>query len=117
MGIARDHEDSDERHGYVPKLILAGRLTGTLDGRPVVIEAGASGLLVRFSDFRTAWAARKSTDALLPAFGWLRKHGVPLHLRIAGWLTLALLPDTSAVAKIMVPGLGRVRQSRADKEC
>lgn len=108
MGTARDHENPNEGHGYVPKLMLAGRLTGTLNGRPVVIEANESGLLLSFAAFRTAWTARKSAVSVLPALRWLRYAQVPLRLRVAGLLSVELLPNTSAVAKFFAPGFCRL---------
>lgn len=106
MGAARDHENPDE--GYVPKLILAGRLTGTLDGRPVVIEAGKSGLLVSVSGIQAAWAARRSVQSLLPVLRTLKRFRVPLRLRIAGIVSVELLPNTSALAKLFSPVLSRL---------
>lgn len=105
MGSARDHQDPDEGYGYVPKLIVAGRLTGTLDGRPVVIEAGESGLLVSFSALRTAWTARKMLPSVLPALRCLRDLNVPLRLRVAGLVSVELIPNPSVLAKFIAPGL------------
>ncbi len=108
MGAAWDDENPDERHGYVPKLILAGRLTGTLDGRPVVIEAGESGLLFSMSSFQAAWAARRTVAALLPVLQTLRKLKVPLRLRIAGIVSVELLPNTNTLAKLFSPVLSQL---------
>jgi hypothetical protein len=47
--------------------MVAGRLAGSVDGRPVVIDADESGFVVSFAMIRTAWAARRSVAALLPA--------------------------------------------------
>lgn len=99
MGAARDHENPNERHGCLPKLILTGRLTGTLAGRPVVIEAGESGLLVSMSAFRTAWAARRTIGTLLPLLETLERFHVPLRLRIAGIVSLELLPRMSPLVR------------------
>lgn len=108
MGAARDHENPDERHGYVPKLILAGRLTGTLNGRPVVIEAGESGLLLSMSALQSAWAARRTVEPLLPVLQTLKRFQVPLRLRIAGIVSVELLPNASALAKLFSPALSRL---------
>ena len=108
MGAARNDENPDERHGYGPKLILAGRLTGTLDGRPVVIEADDSGLLVSMSSLKTAWAARRTIGPLLPLLKTLKLLRIPLALRLAGVFSVALLPNTSTVAKLISPPLSRL---------
>jgi len=108
VGAARSHENPYEGHRYFPKLILAGRLTGTLDGRPVVIEAGESGLLVSASAFRTAWAARRTVGPLVPLLQTLKRLNVPLRMRIAGIVSVELLPNTSTLAKLVAPALGRL---------
>ena len=105
MGAAWNDENPDEGHGYVPKLIVAGRLTGTVDGRPVVIDADDSGLVVTAVTLRTAWASSRSVGSLLPVLGILKRHGIPLRLSIAGLVTLEVLPRPSALARIFVPRL------------
>ena len=108
MGAARNHENQDKGHGYVPKLILAGRLTGTLDGRPVVISADESGLVVAAGSFRTVWESRRSVGSLLPVLCMLKRHGVPLRLSIAGLVTVELLPKPNVLARIFAPSLSYV---------
>ena len=109
MGAARDLENPDEGHGHIPKLILAGRLTGSLDGRPVVIEADESGLLLNVPAFRTAWTARRTVRSLLGVLQTLKRYNVPLRLRVAGLVTVELLPRPSTLATIVVPVLGELR--------
>ena len=106
MGAARDDENPDK--GYAPKLILAGRLTGTLDGRPVVIEAGESGLLLSTPSVRSAWAARRTVGPLLPVLRTLKQFEVPLRLRVAGIVSVELLPNTSTLAKLFSPVLSQL---------
>lgn len=108
MGSARNHENSNEGHGCVPKLTLAGRLTGSLDGRPVVIDADDSGLLVTIPAFQTAWTARRMLGSLMPLLQTLKLSRVPLRLRVAGIISVELLPYTSVVAKLLAPGLNRL---------
>lgn len=108
MGAARDHQNPDERHGYVPKLILAGRLTGTLAGRPVVIQADDSGLVLSVAAFRTAWTAWRTVEPLLPILQTLRRCNVPLRVHVAGLFSFELLPKASGVLKLLVPALHRL---------
>lgn len=105
MGVARYAQDSHTGHGFVPKLIVAGRLTGTLDGRPVVIDADESGFVVSFAMIRTAWAARRSVAALLPALAVAKSHGVPVRLNVAGLVSLGVLPVPSTLVRIIAPRL------------
>jgi hypothetical protein len=88
--------------------MLAGRLTGTLDGRPVVIEAGESGILLTVSSFRTAWAARRTVGSLFAVLKMLKRSGVPLRLGVAGLVTVEVLPRPGALARIFAPSLSRL---------
>ena len=108
MGAERDPENPHEGYRYVPKLILAGRLTGTLDGRPVVIEAGESGLLVSFPAFQSAWAARRISGSMIPALQMLKRFDIPLSLRVAELVTFELLPRPSGVIRFLAPALARL---------
>jgi hypothetical protein len=89
--------------------MLAGRLTGTLDGRPVVIDADDSGLLVSMPSLGSAWAARRSVGSLLPVLKALERGGVRLRTRIAGLVTVDLLPQPSGLARLFIPELARLR--------
>lgn len=105
MGVARHSQDPHSGHGFVPKLILAGRLTGTLDGRPVVIDADDSGLAVSFAMLRTAWTAWRSAASLLPVLAIAKHHGVPVRLNIVGLVSLEVLPVPSMLLRMVAPGL------------
>lgn len=108
MGAAWSHENPDAGYGYVPKLTLAGRLTATWDGRPVVIEADESGVRLAVPAMRTVWAARRFAGSLTPVFRTFRRFGVPMRLHVAGIFTLDLLPKPSAVARLVIPALSRL---------
>lgn len=105
MGAARNHQDPDERRRFLPKLIMAGRLAATVDGRPVVIEADDAGIKLAVRGVRAAWAARKSVAALLSVLRVLKFAGVPVKFELAGIVTFEVLPQPSVVARILVPGL------------
>lgn len=105
MGAAWNSENPHEGHGHFPKLIMAGRLTGTLDGRPVVIDANGSGLVVTFTSLWTAWSSTRSIGSLLPVLGMLKQHRIPLRLSVAGLGAVEVLPRPSALARILAPRL------------
>jgi hypothetical protein len=88
--------------------MMAGRLTGTLDGCPVVIEADVRGLTLVAATLRAAWAARSMLDAVLPALRVLKTLGIPLRVSVAGMVTVAVLPRPSLLARIAAPGLARL---------
>ena len=108
MGAAWSHENPHAGHGYVPKLILAGRLTAAWDGRPVVIQADESGVRLAVPAFQTAWAARRFAGSLAPVFRTFRRFEVPTRLHVAGIFTLDLLPKPSALARLLLPGLSQL---------
>ena len=107
MGSARDHEDPHAGHGYVPKLILAGRLAGTLDGRPVVISADETGLLLDISTLYSAWQLRKFSVAVLPVLEWLNALHIPLTVRVAGTVSVPLLPKSGLLVRFFAPSLAK----------
>ena len=86
-------------------MILAGRLSGTLDGRPVVIEADESGITLSVAKFRTAWNLRSYGNAFSPVFEILKGHGLSVRLKIADIVALEVLPRPSAVVQMFVPAL------------
>ena len=108
MGAPWHDEDSDERRRNAPKLILAGRLAGSVDGHPVVIDADDAGLLVTAVTFRTAWSMRILAETLFPLLITLRNAGVPLRLDVAGLVVVNLLPTPSLLARVIAPGLVRI---------
>ena len=108
MGSAWRAKDPHAGHGNAPKLILAGRLVGALNGRPVVIDADGSGLAVAFASFRQAWPSRRSLKSLLPILGVLKRHGIAVRVKIKGLVSLELLPKPSNLARFFVPGLSHL---------
>ena len=105
MDFAWHVENPDAGHGYVPKLIMAGRLTGTLDGRPVVISANDAGLTLDLSTLRSAWKLRKFDSVALPALQYLKAAKIPLTLRLAGILSVPVLPKAGLLVRLFAPTL------------
>jgi len=89
--------------------MLAGRLTGTVDGCPVVIEANDAGLLVTAASFRAARSMARLGNALFPSLVALRHAGVPLRFAVAGFVAVNVLPSPSILARFFVPELARLR--------
>jgi hypothetical protein len=46
MGSERDDEDPHRERGSTPKLRLAGRIDGVIDGRPVILVAERQDLVL-----------------------------------------------------------------------
>ena len=102
-----------ERHGFFPKLILAGRLTGTLDGRPVVISAAEQTISIHLASLRSAWGLRKYARTLLSSVGpglrFLADAGLRVEGRVGAWPAVELLPSPGLLTALFVPGLPRGR--------
>ena len=107
MDPARHAEDPDKGYRQSPKLILAGRLTGTLDGRPVVISADDTGLTLDLSSLRSVWTLRKFGSVVLPFVQFLNAAHVPLRLRLLGGVSVPVLPKAGLLVRLFVPELGR----------
>ncbi len=105
MGSARDDKDSHAGHRYVPKLILAGRLAGTLDGRPVVISADDAGVTLDLSNLRSVWTLRYYGSVVLPLLQLLKASQIPLTIRVAGAVSVPLLPKAGLLVRLFAPAL------------
>lgn len=110
MGVARDDQDPDKGYGRLPKLIVAGRLTGTLNGRPVVIEADDRGLLIRLSSIRSAWVVRRTAQACDWLWEWLARSRIGVRLSIAGLMTVEIAPSPSGLVRLFLSGLEKRRE-------
>jgi hypothetical protein len=87
--------------------MVAGRLTGSLDGRPVVIDADGSGLVLTIATVQSLWGMRRIAGSVGPLLGLLKHHGIPVRMRVAGLVSVEVLPRPSALVRIFVPSLMR----------
>jgi hypothetical protein len=85
------HDEDPHPRDLLPKLILAGRLTGTLDGLPVSIDASDTGILASLGGLGCLVPLLRSASQVRPLLGQLAAAGIPLTVRLAG-LTLPVLP-------------------------
>jgi hypothetical protein len=88
---------------------LAGRLTGTFDGRPVVISADDAGVLLDVSTLYSGWQLRKYSSAAFPVFEWLNASHIPLTVRVAGAVSVPLLPKAGLLVRFFAPSLFSLR--------
>jgi hypothetical protein len=105
MGVAWHAQNSYAGYRYAPKLTMTGRLSGTVDGRPVVIEASESGLILSVQKLRTAWGLRKTSRALRPMAEFLKTQRIPLRVSVSGLVSLEVLPIPSALVRLLAPDL------------
>lgn len=94
MGARRDHQDPHLGFEQQPKLITAGRLDGTLDGRPVSIIANA--------DTITIHATRKSIGSFVSHPKSLR----PMMQSIGDWTGLSVRVKIDGFPAVRLDGGG-----------
>lgn len=104
MGPEREDEDPHQGHGPGPKLSLAGRLDGTVDGRPVSLVAEGRELILAGGKVSTLLALRKSWQATAhPLRALLRPGGIRLLAR-APWLgRVELFPNPNFLVRLFLP--------------
>jgi hypothetical protein len=83
---------------------LAGRLTGTFDGRPVVISADEAGVVLDVSTLFSGWRLRKYSNAVLPLLKGLNAVRIPLTIRVAG-VSVPLLPKSGLLVRLFAPSI------------
>ena len=105
MDPARYDEDPHTGYRQSPKLILAGRCTGTLDGRPVVISADDSGVTLDVSTLRSALTLRKCGSGVVPVLQSMNAVQIPLKVRVFGTVSVAVLPKAGWLVRLLVPEL------------
>lgn len=108
MGSFGYYEDTHARHGCGPKLTVTGRLAGTLDGRPVEVQAAGHDIRVSVANLRAAWLLRRSVFGMMPVLRVAQAAGLGLRLSVASRTTVEVLPEPSFVLRLLVPALAKV---------
>ena len=82
--------------------MVAGRLTGTLDGLPVSITASERGILLAVGGPWGLFPLLRSAGSSRPVLGLLAAAGIPLEVRMAG-VTIPVLPRPHWLVRLLVP--------------
>jgi hypothetical protein len=104
MGPERDPEDSNEGAGQSPKLSLAGRIEGTIDGRPVSLVARGGDLTLSVGNLRTIVTLRRNWPAVIGSLRPLIERGnlrLLVQLRWTG--ALEVFPNPSLLLRLYPP--------------
>ena len=105
MGTIGDDEDSHQGFGFGPKLVLAGRLKGTVLGRPVELHAEGQELLIRVPNFQTAWSLRGSGRGAASLLRLLSDSGIRLRLQVGPRWMIRVFPNAAFWLRVVAPGL------------
>jgi hypothetical protein len=87
--------------------MVTGRLSGTLDGRPVHIDATAAGITLKAGSLRSLWKLRR-LEAAAPVIRMLKQQAIPLRLSVAGLGSVDLLPVPSLLVRLVAPEFTRL---------
>ena len=104
MGLKRHAEDPYQRPGPTPKLILAGRLDGTVNGRPITLLADGGDLTLMCGSMRTLFGMRRMWGTVAQPLGRILA-GTNIRLMVqVGWLgRVELLPNPSLLFRLVLP--------------
>jgi hypothetical protein len=107
VGAERHREDPHPRPGPKPKLTLAGRLDGFVNGRPVSFIAdgdrvtlvpGSPGTLLALMRLRRTW--HHVAGSLRQV---LARTNIRLFVRVGWFGRVQLIPDTSPLLRLFLP--------------
>ncbi len=107
MGVQRHSEDSHPRPGPNPKLILAGRLDGFVNGRPLNLVADDDGITLVPGGVRTLIALfrlRRSWRFVAgPLNVVLARANVRVVIRVGWFGRVRLLPEPGWLLRLVLP--------------
>lgn len=102
MGTERDNEDSHRRRGSTPKLSLAGRIDGMVDGRPVTLIAEGQNLVLIVQRWRTLLTIRRSSRSVIQALSeFLTRSDIRLFVRIRWLGRVEVHPNPSFLVRML----------------
>lgn len=104
MGLEWGCEGPHGRSGPTPKLTVAGRIDGEVDGRPVSLTAERQTLVFSANSVRTLLTLRRSWRSMVqPLRALLTRSDVRLLVRV-GWLGgVEVLPNPSYLVRRLLP--------------
>ena len=104
MGPERDDEDPDRGRGSTPKLRLAGRLDGEMDGQPVSVVMESQNLVLTVERLRTLLTIRHGCRSLVePLRAFLTRSDIRLIVRIRWLGAVEVLPNPPFWVRMLLP--------------
>lgn len=104
MGSDWDHEDPHRGRGATPKLRLAGRIDGMVDGRPVSLIAARQDLVITVGRWRTLLTIRRTSRSLIePLRAFLTRSDIRLFVRIRWLGRVEVNPNPSFLVRMLLP--------------
>ncbi len=104
MGFERDDEDPHRGRGSTPKLSLAGRIDGIVNGRPVNLIAERQELLLTVRHWRTLLTIRRQVHSLTSALqALLTRSNIRLFVRIRWLGRVEVHPNPPILVRMLMP--------------
>ena len=104
MGLQRHAEGPHSGSGPTPKLTLAGRLDGSVDGRPVTLLADGRDLTLVSGSIRTLFRLRRMWGAVAGPLGTIfTQTDIRLFVRVGRLGRVELLPNPSLLFRLILP--------------
>lgn len=104
METERNDEDPHGRFDPHPKLTLAGRIDGSIDGRPVTIVGEGAALELSIHDWRSLLTSTHSWRTIVePLRALLTRSDIRFMVRIKWLGTVEVLPNPGLLVRLMLP--------------
>ena len=104
MGSDWDHEDPHRGRGATPKLRLAGRIDGVVDGRPMSLVAERQDLVLAVGRLRTLLTIERSWRSIFqPLRAFLTRYDIRLFVRIKWLGRVEVHPNPSFLVRMLLP--------------
>jgi len=101
VGPLRHHLHHHTRRRQLPKLIPAGRLAASIDGRPIDITTERDTLTLRFRPLRDALYARRRAPR--GASSALRALPLRVHAKVPFLPSLRVAPSPNPLVRALLP--------------
>ena len=104
MGTERDAQSPHPGSEQSPKLSLAGRLDGDVNGRPFSLIAKDRDITFDAGQLRTLLTLRRSWgSAVQPFLAFLRRAGLRLQVRVPWFGTVEVYPNPHYLIRLTLP--------------
>ena len=101
MGAEWDRDDSNVGSGAKPKVILAGRLDGSVDGRPMSVVAADREIIVDVGSLRTLFLISRIWPVIFkPLQSFLRQYDIRLAVRLNWFGRIEVFPVQSFLMRL-----------------
>lgn len=110
MGLGRLSQDPHVGGRHRPKLTLAGRLAGTLNGRPWSSEMSADSVTLRLAGVSQALLVRRIWFSASRSLALFPPENLPVYVRVGIYPAFRILPRPAGPLGWLMPPSTRARR-------